>query len=649
MASHHPRVNSSSPATDYLVQTQKCSATNNTSGRLSDDFSKEKSMENTSNNTEPTVVGFQHLPCVLVSLIESFLPASSICSLSSTSRQNRERWTALRWKLTFKLHYIWPLFDDGVENFDYQQKHDQHQQQPHYAGGVQDRWSLYHRKRFGEWEKSFVGCCCNMCENTNIIESDTQFNVSALVPSLMRAYGNLWDRIELSMLGYNDIVLDEREIRHVHVHSNQMNNGWDLNIITSGLAIISKVVNLLFEPFLQYATFFSGKAQEKKDFPRHYAMRLRHIDLNSMCAWKLACLLRENGVDCLRCRLCDKIDVMNKHSSLKIGKEGAWMTPCRCCEPVHRKCLEERLDLKQKLHTWERAMSWCQITTDGQNGSIPSEQLLAPKMWVSYDSPTTVHESRNQFHPACVNHTNQFMSPNAKCMSCGETYERDLRLPRNISEVVFSSLSDPLAIARAFSTFSHFLLCVFCIATIEAKCDHKTCENNVIFWDRWIPLSWPLNRTWKAMALAWWQLQQCCMLHILFSPRFVAIVDQLWAHSISIFYVRLYIYFVLTSFVLAISFLPLASRMFHDRIVTSLLKEEYIYLLSPVWDFVAVANLINYAISSTTVIVIFWRTNYRVYTVANRVKHADNSAGAMRNRNQIESWNEHPIYHGHWR
>lgn len=602
-------------------------------------------------------VGFQHLPCVLISLIESFLPASSICSLSSTSRQNRERWTALRWKLTFKLHYTGPIFNDaagaaaaGGEHYIRKQDHDER---------IQDRWSLYHRKKFGEWENSFVGCCCHMCETTNIVDTDTQFNVNALVPSLVRAYGNLWDRIELSMLGYNDIVSDhnrssEREIRHVH--SNQIIPGWDLNMITSGLAVISKVANLLLEPFWQYATFFRGKAQEKKDFPRHYAMKLRHIDLNSMCAWKLACLLRENGVDCLRCRLCDKIDVMNNGStSLEIGKEGAWMTPCRCCEPVHRKCLEDRLGLKQKLHTWEMARCWCQFTSDGnRNGHIVSnrseQEELAPKMWVSYDSPTTIHESRNPLHPAGVNHENQFMSSQAKCMSCGETYKRDLRLPRNISEVVFSSLSDPLAIARAFSTFAHFLLCVLCIASIEAKCNHKTCQDNTILWDKWLVLAWPSNPAWKGVALAWWQLQQCCMLHILFSPRFVAIVDQLWAHSISIFYVRLYIYFVLTSVVLAISFLPLASRMFHDKVATSLLREEHIYLLSPVWDFIAVANLINYAISSTTVIVIFWRTNYRVYTVANRVKHADNStAGAIHNRNHMESWNEHPIYHGHWR
>jgi hypothetical protein len=383
-------------------------------------------------------------------------------------------------------------------------------------------------------------------------------------------------------------------------------------------------------------------------------MKLRHIDLNSMCAWKLACLLRESGVDCLRCRLCDKIDVMNNGStSLEIGKEGAWMTPCRCCEPVHRQCLEDRLGLKQKLYTWEMARSWCQkIATNGmeQQQTLSTRPgLLAPKMWVSYDSPTTVHESRNRLHPACVNRENQFMSSQAKCMSCGETYKRDVRLPRNASEVVFSSLSDPLAIARAFSTFAHFLLCVLCIATIEGKCNLKSCKDNSILWDRWILLAWPSNPAWKGVALAWWQLQQCCMLHILFSPRFVEVVDQLWAHSISIFYVRLYIYFVLTSIVLAISFLPIASRMFHDNVATALLKEEYISLLSPVWDFIAAANLINYAISSTTVIAIFWRTNYRVYTVANRVKHADNSDGVIRNRRQIESWNEHPIYHGHWR
>jgi hypothetical protein len=221
-------------------------------------------------------VGFNHLPCVLVSLIESFLPASSICSLSSTSRQNRKRWTVLRWKLTFKLHYSGPVFDDssGIRSGGEEErggnyffgKHDRNDD----IVVLQDRWSSYHKKKFGEWENSFVGCCCHMCESTNIVDSDTEFNVNALVPSLMRAYGNLWDRIELSMLGYNDIVSDHvRSERRREILRNVPSNyiyGWDWNMITSGLAVISKVANLLLEPFLQYATFFRGKAQERRTF-----------------------------------------------------------------------------------------------------------------------------------------------------------------------------------------------------------------------------------------------------------------------------------------------------------------------------------------------------------------------------------------------
>ena len=37
----------------------------------------------------------------------------------------------------------------------------------------------------------------------------TQFNVTALVPSLKRLYVDLWDAIELSMLGYYDTSEDE--------------------------------------------------------------------------------------------------------------------------------------------------------------------------------------------------------------------------------------------------------------------------------------------------------------------------------------------------------------------------------------------------------------------------------------------------------
>ena len=563
--------------------------------------------------------GYEALPCVLIGLIESYLPASSICSLSSTSRQNRDRWNPKRWKLTFNLHTTSMMYKGTGTN-------------PEQRKSTRtDRWERYHRINFGEWENSFVPCCCcQQCKFLNLIGNETQFNVNALVPSIKRAYGELWDRIELSMLGYSDVASSSDY--HVTQQDVQPNGGW--NMFTSGLRVTSKVVRLLLEPFFM-------KAYEQGVFPKRRAMKLRGNDVDRMCPWKLACLVKESGVNCSRCRLCDKIDVSSK---MELGEQKPWITPCACCEPVHRKCLESQLLLNQKLNIqvpWNRSSN-------------------VPKMWVSYDSPTVIGRALN--HPASVDGSNQFITSKAECNHCGEKYKRALRLPRGIREVVFSSLSDPLAIARAFSTFAHFMVCILCIASVEAKYKHESCEGNFCLSEHWLHLQWT-HRKWKLIACAWWQLQQSCMLHILFSPRFMEIVDRIFlARSVALFYVKLYIYFVLTSIVLAISFLPMVTRQFHDNAVNPFLSDKQMEMLSPIWDMIAIGNLLNYAISSTTVIAIFWRTNYRVYTVANRVEDPNGfSTGAFSARveevqnhwNDIQELtsgrrNDHPIYHGNW-
>jgi hypothetical protein len=560
-----------------------------------------KSVHGTDHKEES--VSYGDLPCVLISLIESYCPASSICSLLSTSQQNSDRWTPEKWKLTFQLHTtsaITPILRRNIEK-------------------TTNRWEAYHRINFGEWEKSFVPfCCCQNCKFLSLAGNETQFNVNALMPPLKRAYGELWKIIELSMLGYGDVtsssgyVIAQQELQQI--------GGW--NMITSGLTVSSKVFRLLLEPFFR-------KVDEKRVLPKRHAMKI--------CPWKVACLLKESGVHCSRCRLCDKIDVSSK---VELGEE-TWITPCKCCEPVHRKCLEVQLHLNQKLS----------ILVPWRSSSN------VRKMWVSYDAPSVIALDRASHHPARVDGSNQFITPKAKCNQCGETYQRSLRLPRSVQEVLFSSLSDPLAIARAFSTFAHFLLCILCIASVDAKCKHESCDNNLSLSEHWMHLQWS-HRQWKFIACAWWQLQQSCMLHILFSPRFVAIVDQLWARSVSIFYVKLYIYFVITSIFLAISFIPMITRLCRDNLAALILSDKNLDVLSPVFDILAIGNLFNYAVSSTTVIAIFWRTNYRVYTISNWMGYTttDTSGGRVDiipnnlNVNQESRiWNDHPIYHGNWR
>lgn len=538
-------------------------------------------------------VSYEDLPCVLISLIESYLPASSICSLSTTSQQNFHRWTPERWKLTFQLHTTSAITNGLRRNME----------------NTTDRWEAYHIINFGEWETSFVPfCCCQNCKFLSLAGNETQFHVNALMPPLKRAYGELWERIELSMLGYGDVTSSSGYVIAAQQELQPI-GGW--NMITSGLTVSSKVARLLFEPFFR-------KVDEKRVLPKRHAMKL--------CPWKVACLLKERGVDCSRCRLCDKIDVSSK------VELGAWITPCKCCEPVHRKCLEDQLHLHQKFSIWVPWRSSSNVR----------------KMWVSYDAPSVIVLDRASHHPARVDGSNQFITPKAKCNQCGETYQRSLRLPRSVQEVLFSSLSDPLAIARAFSTFAHFVLSILCIASVEAKCKHESCDNNLSLSEHWIHLQWS-HRKWKLIACAWWQLQQSCMLHILFSPRFVAIVDQLWARSVSIFYVKLYIYFVLTSIFLAISFIPIVTRFCRDNVAALILSDEHLDMLSPVFDILTICNLLNYAVSSTTVIAIFWRTNYRVYTISNWMGHTttDNSRERVEIIPNILS--DHPIYHGNWR
>ena len=53
------------------------------------------------------------------------------------------------------------------------------------------------------WEDTFVGCCHDINEKKDTCCGEstdalsTQFNVTALVPSLKRLYVDLWDAIEL--------------------------------------------------------------------------------------------------------------------------------------------------------------------------------------------------------------------------------------------------------------------------------------------------------------------------------------------------------------------------------------------------------------------------------------------------------------------
>mmetsp|Transcript_34433 Transcript_34433/g.83302 ORF Transcript_34433/g.83302 Transcript_34433/m.83302 type:complete len:235 (-) Transcript_34433:1051-1755(-) len=86
-------------------------------------------------------------------------------------------------------------------------------------------------------------------------------------------------------------------------------------------------------------------------------------------------------------------------------------------------------------------------------------------------------------------------------------------------------------------------------------CEDASCElQRTLLRTRLGSFEWPATGL-NGLALAWWQLQQCCMLHIFSSERFAAIVDRLWMGPISLFYCRLYFYFIVTSALLAASYI----------------------------------------------------------------------------------------------
>ena len=574
----------------------------------------------------------------------------------------------------------------------------------------------------------------------------TQFNVTALVPSVKRLYVDLWDNIELALLGYYDAQQDEEGSETTAV-AGQRNQGHLFHpshhtqypvpaimriLRTSVLPELAEYLYFVvgFKPLavrglnesavrrrrrrrrdggvmgpvlsrrlsggdldaesssLRYVRITGRSPQEDQHLQgttSHSTTTLEEINslrdaATTMSAWKLACFLRERGVGCLRCAICDRIDLMgdelfeeydcgrtttgiqlnegddDENSSedelrgttrllssgrspflrefqRQIGGGGAWMSPCQCPELVHRQCLEQKLKLIPKFEPWERFKLYIgrvgttffnsKKENNGKSNhdiSLPldehsNEEPIAPRVWISYDNTIPLRRSQEEEDTVIsVDHLGRFRSPAACCETCGWRFLRTVRLPRSKWEVLAASLSDPISLMRALSTFVHFLLVCAFIAACEGMCSE--CDTHRILMTTSLGVfKWPTTGL-NGFALAYWQLQQCCMLHIFFSPRFAAIVDRLWLGPISLFYCRLYFYFLVTSAVLAVSYIPMVTRTIRVNILESFIPSWVLESLQPVGNAVALANLFQYAIVSTTVICIFWRTNIRIFTVA---------------------------------
>ncbi|KAL9191097.1 hypothetical protein ACHAXT_000803 [Thalassiosira profunda] len=741
----------------------------------------------------PTSIPYEHIPTEIQGLIESYLPPSDCAHLSAASASLHRRWTARRWQRTFLMQYgrrnqlrtrerVAHLrrarvraMEMNVGNGSSRLGH------THISkGDASAAFAKYAEIYEDGWEFTFVGCCheqqdfCSKCNQGKLIEKDgevvfrsqadatashqqyigrqdscddmsaltTQFNVTALVPSVRRAYVDLWDTIELSLLGYYDA--DETEtaaaahfVRHPTHHSQFPVPAIMRILRTSVLPELAEYLFFMvgFKPLAVRGMDSRGGAaargrRRRRDSSVMGPMLARglggvrlgsdrttatanderssvsqpqkntanpHIErtattldeINSlrdaattMSAWKLACILRERGVGCLRCAICDRIDLMGddfvdecnapaenavsdeggyqasniepqsrtssgrspflREFQKQVGGGDAWMTPCQCPELVHRQCLERRLKLVPKHERWERmkrsvgrvcGLLCASISGKRHQGNgssnAPNNEPIAPRVWIAYDRGPVVEEEQSAI---AVDSMGRFCSSAARCETCGWQFLRTVRLPRSKWEVLAASLSDPISVMRAWSTFIHFVLVCTFLAACEGMCTDASCDSHrTLLTTKMGVLKWPTTGL-NGLALAWWQLQQCCMLHIFFSRRFAAIVDRLWMGPISLFYCRLYFYFLLTSALLAASYIPMVTRSIRINVFERIFSPWVLEHLQPVGNAVAFVNLFQYVVVSTTVICIFWRTHYRIFTVAD----GKQAVATLRHREELE-------------
>jgi hypothetical protein len=283
--------------------------------------------------------------------------------------------------------------------------------------------------------------------------------------------------------------------------------------------------------------------------------------------WKLACLYRERSDNVvLQCRCCNEVDVLTKRvkswESLPT-QSATWVRPCLCASMTHRQCLES-LALP---------------------GGLSHPQKCG---WMSFDSASPAEIGLCQW-PLTGDHN--------ECASCGHRYEAGWRLPRSMRELVSVTVRDSVAWGRALSCLVYWFALILLVHLLE----------------RWTGdgasiglIAWPEP---GGLWLAWWLLQQVMLLQIFFSPRFVDVVGCLWGGPFFSFYLKLYSYFFVACALFKMTWTPMLPRMFPTLIGRTL----------PLWlSCVAWANAVIYLGVSSVVILLFWKTNYRVITVADR-------------------------------
>ena len=137
-------------------------------------------------------------------------------------------------------------------------------------------------------------------------------------------------------------------------------------------------------------------------------------------------------------------------------------------------------------------------------------------------------------------------------------------------------------------------------------------DQNLSALKRWIDLLWDVHyRREGGWPMAFFMFMQVIMLHIFFSPRFESVVMALWVRRdiFMEFYFQLYFYFVFAVTVVFCTFTPLL-----ELLLPSI--ASWISALGIVTRVLGWINYVCYIFVANVVLYIFFKTNYRVSTIA---------------------------------
>lgn len=307
-------------------------------------------------------------------------------------------------------------------------------------------------------------------------------------------------------------------------------------------------------------------------------------------SWKLACILRDRAEGrnvLMGCRFCGELDVFTEHmreqESSCPTQLRTWVVPCLCPALVHLRCLEAHVASARLQPSLSQAHSSPSFS------SIPTGYGLSPparRKWISYDTALL---------PAAASESEGEKESLGRCQGCDSLYLPGFRLPA-VGELVSVTWQDELAWKRAGDCILMWLMGVAIVALSEA-----------LYQGNGELLAWPEE---GGQVLFWWLLQYVISLNIFLSPRFARVVDLLWLGPVFRFYAKLYLYFLMATFGMLCFFTPLPKRVLGVCIMEGLGMPAWLMLVGGWGNFAVLATI------TSIVIFLFWKTNYRIPTIA---------------------------------